>query len=193
MRASCCVSVLPPSTRPRDRTSRTTARPGRSDRCRDGGRSARSSTATTACCRVGRDLVERHVVPLLVEPEPRLAVGAVEHRVADAARQPVDRDRVARQPPRRDAPPTTSSAPTSATAIQSQRLAAREVSGLAPLGSAARCAACSARVRRFAPFFTPRVDERDRRRSRRSARATAGSRNLEARCSPRVTDTRAAA
>ena len=47
---------------------------------------------------VGRDLVERDVVPLLVEAEPRLAVGAVEHRVADAARQPMDGDRVARQP-----------------------------------------------------------------------------------------------
>ena len=47
---------------------------------------------------VGRDLVERDVVPLLVEAEPRLAVRAVEHRVADAARQPMHRDGVARQP-----------------------------------------------------------------------------------------------
>ena len=52
---------------------------------------------------IERDVVERHVVPLLVEAEPRLAVGAVEDRVADAACQPVDGDGVARQPHRRDA------------------------------------------------------------------------------------------
>ena len=45
---------------------------------------------------IGRNLRERHIVALLVEPEPRLAVGAVEDGVADAARQPMDRDRVAR-------------------------------------------------------------------------------------------------
>jgi len=41
-------------------------------------------------------------VPLLVQPEPRLAVRAVEHRVADAAGQPVHRNGVARQPHGRD-------------------------------------------------------------------------------------------
>src|SRR5437762_620156 len=50
----------------------------------------------------GRDVVERDVVPLFVEPEPRLAVRAVEHRVADAARQSVDGHRIARQPNGRD-------------------------------------------------------------------------------------------
>jgi len=44
------------------------------------------------------DVVERHVVALLVEAEPRLAVCAVEHRVADAAREPVHGHRVPRQP-----------------------------------------------------------------------------------------------
>src|SRR5262249_4787864 len=53
--------------------------------------------------KVGRDLVERNVMTLLVEPEPRLTVGAVEHRVADAARQPVHRRGVAQQPHGRDA------------------------------------------------------------------------------------------
>src|SRR5476651_1979066 len=47
---------------------------------------------------VGRDLVERYVVALLVEPEPRLAVRAVEHGVADAARQAMDRHGISRQP-----------------------------------------------------------------------------------------------
>ena len=59
---------------------------------------------------VGGDLVERDVVPLLVEPEPRLAVGAVEHRVADAARQPVDARRRSATATRRDAAPPTTSA-----------------------------------------------------------------------------------
>ena len=44
------------------------------------------------------DVVERHVVPLLVEPEPWLAVGAVEDRVADPPRQPMHGDGVSRQP-----------------------------------------------------------------------------------------------
>jgi hypothetical protein len=47
---------------------------------------------------VDRDLGQGDVVPLLVQPEPRLAVRAVEDGVANPARQPVDGDRVARQP-----------------------------------------------------------------------------------------------
>ncbi len=47
---------------------------------------------------IDRDFVERDVMALLVEPEPGLAIGAVEHGVADAARQAVHRHRVARQP-----------------------------------------------------------------------------------------------
>ena len=39
---------------------------------------------------VGRDLIERHVAPLLVQPEPRPAGGVVEDRVANAAIQPVN-------------------------------------------------------------------------------------------------------
>ena len=39
---------------------------------------------------VGRDFRQRDVMPLLVEPEPRLTVGAVKDGIADAASQPVD-------------------------------------------------------------------------------------------------------
>ena len=48
---------------------------------------------------IGGDAGERHVAPLLVEPEPRLAVGRVEHRVADAPAQAADRDGVPAEPP----------------------------------------------------------------------------------------------
>ena len=48
---------------------------------------------------VGGDVVETDVVALFVEPEPRLAVGAGEDRVADAAGQPMYGARVARHPP----------------------------------------------------------------------------------------------
>ena len=44
---------------------------------------------------VGGDAGERHVAPMLFEREPRLSVGAVEHRLADAARKLVDREPVA--------------------------------------------------------------------------------------------------
>jgi hypothetical protein len=47
---------------------------------------------------VRRDLIERDVVPLTVEPEPGLAVRSEERRVADAARQAMHRHRVAREP-----------------------------------------------------------------------------------------------
>ena len=46
----------------------------------------------------GRDPVERDVLPLLVEPEPRPVVGVVEHRVADAAIELVDGPGVADRP-----------------------------------------------------------------------------------------------
>ena len=98
MRASCCVSVLPPST-PAAAADVADDRAAEADRI-----DARMVVEAAILDRddrvlqVGRDLVERDVVPLLVEPEPRLAVGAVEHRVADAARQAVHGDRVARQP-----------------------------------------------------------------------------------------------
>ena len=54
--------------------------------------------------KVGRDVGQQHIVALLVEAEPLPAVGAVEHRVADAAREPVDDDGVARQPHGRQRP-----------------------------------------------------------------------------------------
>ena len=73
---------------------------------------------------VGRDLGERHVVPLFVEPEPRLAVRAVEHRVADAARQAMHGHGVARQPRRRRRRRRRRAPPTSASAIQSERAGA---------------------------------------------------------------------
>ena len=47
---------------------------------------------------VGRDLVERDVVALLVETEPGFAIGAVEDGIADAARETVHRNGVARHP-----------------------------------------------------------------------------------------------
>jgi hypothetical protein len=50
---------------------------------------------------VGSDLGERDVVPLLVQTKPRLTVGPVEDGVADTTGQPVDGDRIARQPPDR--------------------------------------------------------------------------------------------
>ena len=89
MRASCCVIVLPPSHRPAQRVA-DTARPsaiGSMPGCR---KKRWSSTATNACCRYGAIARDRHVLALLVEAEPALAVGRVEPRVADAARQLVD-------------------------------------------------------------------------------------------------------
>jgi hypothetical protein len=47
---------------------------------------------------VGRNLVEPHVAPLLVEPEPHLAAGIQEDGVTDTAVQPVNRPAVARRP-----------------------------------------------------------------------------------------------
>ena len=98
VRASCCVSVLPPSTRAaaadvaHDRAAET-------DRI-DAGMVVEAAILDRddRVLQIGGDLVERDVVPLFVEPEPRLAVGAVEHGVADAARQAVHGDGVARQP-----------------------------------------------------------------------------------------------
>jgi hypothetical protein len=47
---------------------------------------------------VGRDLFERNVTTLVIEPEPRAAGGIVEDGVADAAVQAVDGPRVPRRP-----------------------------------------------------------------------------------------------
>ncbi len=52
---------------------------------------------------VRRNLAERDVVPLLVQVKPWLPVRAVEHRVADTAREAMDDHRVSRQPDRGDA------------------------------------------------------------------------------------------
>ena len=102
MRASCWVSVLPPSASDRLRTSRTTAR-------------ASPMGSTPGCSiepaifdgddgmlEIGGDLIQRDVAPLFIEPEPGLRVGAVEDRVADASRQTIDRERVTGHPPRPD-------------------------------------------------------------------------------------------
>ncbi len=53
-----------------------------------------------ACCRCGRDVGQRHVLPLLVEAEPARPVGGVEPRVADAARELVHRPGLLPGPPR---------------------------------------------------------------------------------------------
>ena len=44
---------------------------------------------------VGGDAVQRYVAPMLFEREPRLPISSVEHRLADAARELVDREPVA--------------------------------------------------------------------------------------------------
>ena len=99
VRASCCVSVLPPSAA-RAAAQVADERPGQANRI-DAGMVVEAAIldGDDRVLQVGRDRVERDVVALLIEPEPRLAVAAVEHRVADAARQPMDGDRMARHPP----------------------------------------------------------------------------------------------
>ena len=47
---------------------------------------------------VGGDAIERHILPLFIEAEPRAARGVVKHRVADATVQPVDCPAVAPRP-----------------------------------------------------------------------------------------------
>ena len=98
MRASCCVSVLPPSIAA---AVLQVADDGAADADRiDAGVAIEAVIldGDDGVLQVGGDLVQRDVVTLLVEAEPGLAVGAVEHGVADPARQPVHGDRVARQP-----------------------------------------------------------------------------------------------
>ena len=51
---------------------------------------------------VGGDAVQRHVAPMLFKREPRLPIGPVEHRLADAARELVDREPVANDDDRGD-------------------------------------------------------------------------------------------
>ena len=91
MRASCWVSVLPPSASDRLRTSRTAARvspmgsmPG-----------VRIEPAVLygddGVLEIGGDLIQGDVAPLFIEPEPWFRVGAVENRVADAFSKVVDR------------------------------------------------------------------------------------------------------
>ena len=48
-----------------------------------------------AVAQVGGYAVERHVAPMLFERKPGLPVGAIEHRLADAPRELVDREPVA--------------------------------------------------------------------------------------------------
>ena len=99
MRASCWVMVLPPSTVPGSRTLRTTARATR-DRI-DAGMQEEAVVLDRdeRVLQVRRDRGERHVVPLLVEAEPRPAVGGVEPGVADAAGQLVDGVALLAEPP----------------------------------------------------------------------------------------------
>ena len=103
---------------------------------------------------IGGDLVERDVVPLFVEPEPRLAVGAVEHRVADAARQPMDRDGVARQPDAGDG----------GAADQRDQQRQRDPVGPAPRAQQAQCGSPSSARRAFAVALV--LDQRVRQRDR---------------------------
>ena len=95
VRASCWVSVLPPSSRP---AGAHVAH----DRAADGDRidaemrmKSMILDGDDRVAQVGGDAVQRHVAPMFFEREPRLAVGAVEHRLADAARELVDREPVA--------------------------------------------------------------------------------------------------
>ena len=70
MRASCCVRVLPPSSRP-PRTSRQTRAP---EADRIDAEMAVEAVVLDGDDRVPQirgDLVERDVAPLLVHPEPR--------------------------------------------------------------------------------------------------------------------------
>ena len=89
--------------RPRAAAQVADERPGQANRIDAGvGVEAAIFDGDDRVLQVGRDRVERDVVALFIEPEPRLAVAAVEHGVADAARQPMDGDGMAGHPPDRD-------------------------------------------------------------------------------------------
>ena len=124
VRASCCVIVLPPCVPSGAQVVERRAR--QRDRI-----DARMQVEAVILDRdhrvleVGGDLLERHVAPLLVEPEPRPAGGVVEDRVADAAIQLVDRPGVPDRP-RAGRSPATRTA-TTPRAIFSQR---RRIGGI---------------------------------------------------------------
>ena len=87
MRASCCVSVLPPCTRAGSRTLRNTARAER-DRIDAGMQEeAMILDGDERVLQIRRDRRDRHVVPLFIETKPAAAVGGVKPGVADAARE----------------------------------------------------------------------------------------------------------
>ncbi len=98
MRASCCVSVLPPSTVP---GARDVPDHGAAERDRiDAGVRVEAVVLDRdeGVLQVLGNLAERHVAPVLVHPEPAPAVGGEEPGVADAARQPVDGVALAHEP-----------------------------------------------------------------------------------------------
>jgi hypothetical protein len=76
VRASCWVSVLPPSTVPDERTLRTPVEPMILDR-------------DEGVLEMDRDVRQRHVLVVLVHPEPLPAVGRQEPGVPHAAGEPV--------------------------------------------------------------------------------------------------------
>ena len=85
MRASCCVSVLPPSSVP---GSLHVAEDGAAERDRIDAEVAVEAMILDRderVLQVGGNVAQRHVLPLLVHPEPAPAVGGEEPRVADAA------------------------------------------------------------------------------------------------------------
>ena len=98
MRASCWVSVLPPSTVP---GSTQIADEGAAERDGIDARVHEEAVIFDGDERLlqrRRNRVERDVLPLFIQPEPAAAVGGVEPRVADASRQPVHVVRLPRQP-----------------------------------------------------------------------------------------------
>ena len=98
VRASCCVSVLPPSTVPGERRLRHDGAAER-DRIDAGMRvEAVILDRDERVLQVLGNLVERHVAAVLVHPEPAAAVGREKPRVADAARQAVHGLALAQQP-----------------------------------------------------------------------------------------------
>ena len=91
VRASCCVSVLPPSTVPGERR---VAHDGAAERDRiDAGmpEEAMILDGDERVLQMERDVGERHVLMVLVHPEPAPAVGGQEPGVTHAPRQAVHR------------------------------------------------------------------------------------------------------
>ena len=101
MRASCWVSVLPPSTVP----ANDVAEDGAAERDRiDAGvlEEAVILDRDERVLQVGGNVRERHVLPVLVHAEPPAAVGGEKPRVADAATELVDSPGLAQGPRQRD-------------------------------------------------------------------------------------------